>query len=396
MKQYISFILLMLAISGCEINQKDLKPEDEFVKIYNDPDEQLAYYPLSLVQTNDRGFIILAAIKYDSSLSEYPTAAIIRTNATGEVQNTVKTSWLAPVPRITQVDGNVSFIAMDSQSKASMISVNSTDGEIAGNTSLDLTMPLYSLTDEQNRIVVLGYNYVSRASIVALLSSTGSLINRTELNVNTDLISQIQTHMNKTGSELPFFIGEWQNETESGYFVNCLANYTLRTVFFNTSLATTGGDIYSFQARDALSSLINISGNNYAFTRYYGSQNYISSNVEVNPNSSQNFNELTQNKLDELVPSAKVVSRKVLFNNNEYMLFASSTNSNSIVVYQYSVDNPEELLHTEYFDFENKIEISDMIQDSFDDGIVVLGKIYLTGRFQRPIVVKFKKDEFNN
>ena len=71
-------------------------------------------------------------------------------------------------------------------------------------------------------------------------------------------------------------------------------------------------------------------------------------------------------------------------------------NSNSIVLYQYNADGSEEPVFTKYFDFENKIEIMDMIQDENDQGIVVLGRIYLTGRYLRPIVIKFKKDDFLN
>jgi hypothetical protein len=78
------------------------------------------------------------------------------------------------------------------------------------------------------------------------------------------------------------------------------------------------------------------------------------------------------------------------------LLFASTTNSNSIVIYQYAIDSLQEPVKTKYFDFENKIEIMDMIQDENDEGIVILGRVYLTGRYLRPIVIKFKKEDFKN
>jgi hypothetical protein len=167
-------------------------------------------------------------------------------------------------------------------------------------------------------------------------------------------------------------------------------------VFFNNDGTPTGGDIFSFQDKYVFSALLHSSGNNYCFTRYSGGQNFISLNVAIDPFASVSYNDQVQNNLDELVSNAKVVAKKVQFNNTNYMLFASSTNSNAIVIYQYATDNTIEPVHTEYFDFENKIEVVDMIQDENDQGIVILGRIYLTGQYLRPIVVKLKKEEFVN
>jgi hypothetical protein len=205
--------------------------------------------------------------------------------------------------------------------------------------------------------------------------------------------------MNKTGSELPFFIGEWKNETQEGYFVNCLANYTLRTVFFDNNLNTTGGDIYSFQARDALSSLVNKENNTFAMTRYYGGNNYISTNIEVDPYSSQNFNEYSQNQIFELIPEAKIISRNIMKDDIEYILLASTTNSNSVVLYQYSIsvgEGDNEAIHTEYIDFSDKIEVRDVIQNDEDGGIIVLAQQYFTGKYKRPVLIKIPLDKFKN
>jgi hypothetical protein len=395
MKQIFILVSMLISFSACEIKQNDLKPEDEFVKIYNDLDEDLTWYPVGIKQTSDKGFLILNAVKSDTSQQEFPSATIIKVNAVGEVENTVLTDWLAP-SGIILTNNKYSFVAMDALTKASLISI-SENGETEGSSDLGINYPLSVNDDNQGGFVVLGYDNISNSSIVAQYNSSVTLINSIDFKViDNTTTGTVLSHLNRTGSELPFFIGKWNNGNQNGFFVNCLANYTLRTVFLNNSVTALGGDIFSFQDRDALSSLINIDGNSYAFTRYYGGNNYISVNVEVDPASSQNFNDLTQNKLAELVPEAKVVAKKVVFNSNDYILFASSTNSNSIVIYQYPTDGTEEVLHTEYFDFENKIEVVDLIQDENDGGIVVLGRIFLTGRFLRPIVIKFKKDEFVN
>lgn len=396
MKPHFKLYFIFLLLPACEINQKDIKPEDQFIKIYNNQNENLSYFPVSAIQTSDGGYLILNGVKNDSSLYEYPSATLIKTNPVGEIDWTTETAWLAPAGLI-KMDAGYSFIAMDKQNNANRINIDISNGNIGGNTELGLTMPLVARTNDANQFIVLAYNYVNRTSVIAMFNQNTTLVNSSELNINTDMVAQIQAHMNKTGSELPFFIGDWANEKQSGYFVNCLANYTLRTIFFDKNIDPTGGDIYSFQARDALSSLVNKENNIYAMTRYYGGNNYISTNIDVDPNTSQNFNDYSQNQLYELVPEAKVVSRNITKEGENYIILASTTNSNSVVLYQYgtdTIDGEEEAIHAEYIDFSDKIEVRDIIQDENDGGIVVLLQHYFTGKYKRPVLIKISLDKF--
>lgn len=393
----ISLIFLI----SCEVNQKDIKPEDQFVKVYNNQDQNLSFFPVSVIQTTDNGYLILNGVKNDSSLSEYPYATLIKTDQIGTVEWTTETAWLAPAGLVS-FGGNYSFVAMDNQFNANLINIDIGSGNVGSNKALNLKMPLNVYMNNKNQFVVVAYNFVSRSSSIALYDANGNQVNITELNVNEDMIGQIQGHLNKTDDEFPFFIGEWQNDIQSGYFVNCLANYTLRSVFFDNNLNPTGGDIYSFQDKNALSSLVHKENNIYTMTRYYGGNNYIIADVEVDPNTSQNFNEFTQNQIFELVPNAKVISRNIVKDNEDYILLASTTNSNSVVLYQYGMDVTDSTitdnvigeLHAEYIDFSDAIEVRDVIQNSKDNGIVVLAQLYFTGRYKRPVLIKIPIDKF--
>jgi hypothetical protein len=396
MKPQFKIYFVFLLLSACEINQKDIKPEDQFIKIYNNQNENLSYFPVSVIQTSDGGYLILNGVKNDSSLFEYPSATLIKTNPIGEIEWTTETAWLAPAGLI-KLGESYSFIAMDKQNDANRINIDISNGNIGGNTELGLKMPLVARTNDANQFIVLAYNYVDRTSVIAMFDQNTTLVNSSELNINTDMVAQIQAHMNKTGSELPFFIGDWANENQSGYFVNCLANYTLRNVFFDKNIEPTGGDIYSFQARDALSSLVNKENNTFAMTRYYGGNNYISTNIEVDPNTSQNFNDYNQKQLYELVPEAKVVSKNIIKDDKNYIIFASTTNSNSVVLYQYSMgdsEGEEEAIYAEYIDFSDKIEVRDILQDENDGGIILLLQHYFTGKYKRPVLIKIPLDKF--
>lgn len=393
MKKILIYISAIVLLTGCEINQKDSKPEDSFIKIFNNPSQSLAYYPMGVVQTSDGGYLMVCGLKNDTSLYEYPTAMLIKSNASGEMEWTQETEWLAPANGIISLNNEYLFAAMDRQYNGYLIKVDAASGSITA-VEIGVTMPLAAFSSSSNQVVVLSYDYIANASVVSIYNSSLLKLNSTSLNV-IDLKgnADIQAHMNKTGTELPLFIGEWNSGAETGFFVNCLANYTLRTVFFDNNVNRTGGDIYSFQTRDAISSLTHKEGTTFALTRYYGGHNYIAPVMDVNLNGSQNFNDFSQDQLHELVPNAKVVARNVTFGETKYILFAATTNSNSVVIYQYGLTD-EEPIHSHYIEFSDRIEVYDVIQDSNDEGIVVLGKLFFTGKYMRPVLIKVKKNKF--
>jgi hypothetical protein len=178
----------MLFIGGCELDQKDFEPQDEFVKIYNDPDESIIWYPVGIIQTTDKGFLIVNALKTDTAIVEYPTTAVIKVNQFGELQHTSRSEWLSPAPGFIHAGNGFAFTAMDAQNNAYLNYVNEQTGEITDNVDLGFTMPLACNTDSLCRIIILGYNYVERSSVVALYSSQASLLNISELKINEDIL----------------------------------------------------------------------------------------------------------------------------------------------------------------------------------------------------------------
>ena len=86
MKYILFFISIAVIFSGCEVNQKDIQPEQEFIKIYNHPDQEIAYHPAGVLELSDGGYLILSGVKVDTSVIEFPHANLIRTDSTGEAQ----------------------------------------------------------------------------------------------------------------------------------------------------------------------------------------------------------------------------------------------------------------------------------------------------------------------
>ena len=384
--------LLLLLLSACEINQDEILPEDGFIKIYNHPDEQLALFPESLVEMPDGGYIFITAVKDENADIEYPYTSLSRTTASGEISWTMDYDWLAPTSKLILQNGSLGFVAMNQQFDAYLISIDPNSGTVSGQHALDMTMPLYSYSDAGGNLVVLGYDFVTRSSWISRYNSNYELQRSNQLPVNTDLEYLIQRHLNKTGQDYPFFIGEYSNSSGSGYFVNCFYNYTLRTVFLDGSSLAATGDIYSFQIEEGISSVIQKSGNLFGLTSYYEGNNYMMAAAEIDVLSSGNIKDLPAEPLYELTYKAAVKAGSLLTDEAAFALFISQTNDNSLLIYQYALES-DSLVNTHTRAFNEGIDVRDFIQTQ-DQSIAVLAGIYTLGKYMRPLVLKLPPTMF--
>jgi hypothetical protein len=171
------FTLLVWLGSSCEINQKEVLPESGFLKIYNHPEETLAYFPESMVELPGGGFVFLSAVKDENDDIEYPFTHLVRTTASGEVSWSLDFDWRAPASKLLLLDGSVGFVAMNQQFDAFLVLINPANGEVTAQYDLEMTMPLYAYHDGLNSLVVLGYDFVTRSSWI---SSTMAVISCSE------------------------------------------------------------------------------------------------------------------------------------------------------------------------------------------------------------------------
>jgi hypothetical protein len=384
--------LSLVTFFGCEINQKEVLPEDGFTKIYNHPEEVLSYYPESVVELPGGGYIFLSAVKDENAETEYPSANLTRTSASGEVEWTMDYDWLAPSARLIQDGNSIGFVAMNRQFEAHVIQVDPANGNVTSQNDLEMTMPLYAFADSRGDLVVLGYDFVSRSSWISRFNASFILQRSTLLPVNTDLEYLIQRHLNKTGQDFHFFVGEYSNDSGTGYYVNCFYNYTLRSVFLDISSLNATGDIYSFQIEEGISSLIQNSGPLFGLTSYYEGNNYMLSAAELDVTASQNIRDMPAEALYELTYKARVIAGKITAGEKAYTLFSSQTNTNSLVIYQYLTE-ADSLVNTHYHSFDHRVSVSDVVQTA-DQGVTILGEIYILGKYQRPFLLKMPPDPF--
>jgi len=141
MRKLIWITGILLLATGCGINQKEVKPEDGFLKIYNHPDETLAFYPEGVTELPGGGYMFVSAVKDEASEIEYPYAYVVRTNEKGVVIWTRSYDLLAPASGMITSGNSVGFVAMDAQLNAFAVMLDPATGEVTGQTDLEMTAP---------------------------------------------------------------------------------------------------------------------------------------------------------------------------------------------------------------------------------------------------------------
>ena len=73
MKSLKSIIFLLISgilLVTCDVKKSNVAPENNYIKVYNNTDYNISFYPLDMVQTEDGGFLILSALD-DTTLNSF-------------------------------------------------------------------------------------------------------------------------------------------------------------------------------------------------------------------------------------------------------------------------------------------------------------------------------------
>ena len=44
-----------LILTACDVKKSNVAPENNYIKVYNNPDYNISFYPLDMIQTEDGG-----------------------------------------------------------------------------------------------------------------------------------------------------------------------------------------------------------------------------------------------------------------------------------------------------------------------------------------------------
>ncbi len=383
-------LILVFFISGCDIFNNKIEPNEEFTKIISNTNFSSDFYAEDIVQTSDNGFIILGSLHDENNAYVWQTPYIIKLDETGIVlwETSVASPYVNPVGNIILSGGEYFFFTMhESTLETHLLKIN----ETAGSTELEasfnnVTYPTAVSQNADNTILVQGYNNFARQTILSKISENFTVEWTQTYPLNEDAEEILINHISKTGKQYPFFNGE----SDDYYFYNGLYNYTFSFVFINKSTGEMQGVMNGYRYSGAVSSAINLSGNNYAFSVFTEGENYLFPADQIDGSSISSIEGISETPIPELQNDAKVAVNTMTINDVEYTIFAAGTKNNQIKLYFYNEGTSELVLYKEIAD-KNPIEVTQIINIS-EGGIAILGRTFVSGQFSRIYVAKISSE----
>ena len=393
MKNIFILVSLCLTLAACDISDNDVDPAESFLKIYDNNTFSSSFVPVDIQQTLDGGYLVLGSTRIEDS--DFTGVYLMKVDETGEIisEQNLSSQYISPAKSLMNINGIYYFVAMEDVSFNAFLFLSDDDGNLTDSIPLGLSYPLYAM-NQDNEIVLQTYNNANRTTELSSIA-----INGTNFTSNTrtfrigdgdDVEEPIFEHFTRTGRQQPFFTGK----TSTGiYYFNGFYNFTLSMVFTDLLGDDPIGQIQGQRDEGGISSAINLTGNQFAMSRFNVGDNYVLPNTTIDiTNQTGLAVDLEGNSFPELVPDAPVVLKRVTVNERDVLIYGSNTRSGQIILLAYSIGETTELLGTKYLGFSNPYTLASF-NETEDDGLVVLGSTAVAGRFDRFAIFKLSNEE---
>lgn len=399
---YILLIIMVVVLTSCDIHKSNAAPDATFVKVYESHNTDENYYPLSIIENGESGYLIASAlIDSSSQVALFPRVYVLAVDKAGEViaSQLLDIQYVNPVSSWVQLNNKNYLVCMDNTtSNTRIIEVELSGTEISvqpASLSSESLNPLFSWNDDDN-LLILSYSFISRNSKIECFDKNLNPIWESTFSAKQDFEEEVTRHMQKRGTEYPFFIGAFMNANGSkDYFANCLENQSLTLLFLQGSSGSITGRIYGQGLVGAISALVQITDTSMAISRYDKGDNYIFPGENIDRNTLNNTNDFIGRDIPLSQLKADAKTKAIIYSQNDknYLLYASTTKNNQIILLFFNPETGEQV-YTHYLGYGNPVEIVE-VKITSDNGLAVLGKTWISERYKRIIFYKVSADQLD-
>ena len=112
--KHILHIFILLGFISASCGKNTINPENIFTRIYNDPNSDISYYPLDLVQTKNGEYYILGATAIDTTRTWLSTY-VSKVDAFGNLlwDSSISAPYMNPVAELINPGSDIYFFCMD-------------------------------------------------------------------------------------------------------------------------------------------------------------------------------------------------------------------------------------------------------------------------------------------
>ena len=373
-------------LASCDIAGNEVEPGVSFTQIYDDRSYTSEYDPLSIVQTDDGGYLALAA-------TNAWNAYLLKADADGAFTWEVKVdeAYVNPLETLIQQDGQYYLVCMNEVTlAATVMQIDLATRTVVPIAEIgEVQYPLAVTQTADQRILMLGYDQKSKSSTLHTLNPDFTVDWSKRYAVEEDVEETIVRHISRTGRRLPFMVGA--SADGRSYYFNGFANYTLGMNFVNPQTGDLLGTMNGFRDEGFINAAFPLQSNQYALARSSFGVNALLPQVEVNPEAISSSSELVANDFPEIDTDARIVVHEIIQQGQSVIVFATHTKKRQLILYAYDKESGE-LLGTQYLGQTNPYQAGDFVSTE-DGGLAVFAETFLAGRFSRPCLFKLSAEE---
>ena len=382
-----SILMAVISLVSCDIQENTVEPQDVFTRVYNNDNFNDSFVPISIAQTADSGYLVLAG--REATDTQFLVPYLIKVDSKGDFQweQTPSEDYANPLSGLTISGNSYQFFCMDKLNLGTyLIQVDDVSGSFSEVGYLSaLQYPLAASAISGGGFVVQGYNREDQKTVLARLNTNAVTVWQEEYDTFEDVEEDIIKHLIRTSRPLPFMTGS----TGNSFFFNGFYNYSFSMGFVNASDGTMTGVINGPGVEDAISGAIQITGTEFAMARYSYLDNKIIPSYNINVNGIQVTGDLEGLQFDELSQQAKFQIKKANTAGKSVVIYGTETKKGQILLLAYSQTN-QELLGSRYLGNGQPYQMADF-RKTVDGGLIVLASTHVTGRFPRLALFKLSQ-----
>jgi len=167
------FTLFVLLVFACS-EPNDTEPSVNFLKIYDDSRFNASYIPIDIIQTNDKGFLILSGTRLESS--DFVGVYIVKVDKEGNFVNDIifPETVVHPVADWLQLNDTYYFFAMNATSLGVQLYGVSEGGNLLDPIDINFTYPLHASVVDNN-FILLSFDNNDKSTILSIVSPNGDI-----------------------------------------------------------------------------------------------------------------------------------------------------------------------------------------------------------------------------
>lgn len=392
--KFIGHLVLMCAaivvFTRCAEEPSELSETENFVRIYDHNGFAESFYPVDIVQTPDKGFLLVAARDRQVDLPQ-PGIYLLKVRDDGSVEKDVlmEQAFVRPVPGVFEINGKYYFFCMNSTSEAILVETDASL-ETINYFPTGLSYPAATSYSTGDGFLLLSYDQVDKKTRFSKVTPTGdvTLTRRFRIADNDSMEDIIMQHFLNTGRQFPFAVGRFPS---GEYYFNGFFDYTFSLV---TTRLQGDDDVSQFihgqHENGGLSAVVPLSGNQFATAYFNFGSNYFVPSVSL-AGAPGTISNLGGYNMRELVPDAAVGIQPISVANKSILMYSSNVKAKQIGLFFYDQTSGA-LVGTRYLGFSNPYELGKSIATE-DGGIAVCGTTHIAGRFPRICLFKISKEE---